>query len=154
VIATNKDDINTFTVSVGGGYVGVGISAGVNVISTTTNAYIGSDAVVNQDTSSAAASQSVLVAAGSDFKHMAVAGTVGVGAVGVAPAVGVTVLSMTTAATIGAGATVNAKSEVLVQAHAREDVLVAGFGILEGGDELHETIRRAGIPHLVEEGIL
>ena len=98
VSATNKDDIATFTFSVGGGTVGVGVSAGVNVVTTGTKAYIGGGANVNEELSGAGASQSVLVAAGNDFKELAVAGTLGAGTVGVAPAVGVTVLANSTEA--------------------------------------------------------
>jgi len=43
VTATNRDDIEAFTMSVAGGTVGVAISAGVNVVSNTTQAYIGLD---------------------------------------------------------------------------------------------------------------
>ena len=132
VTAMNRDDIETFTISVAGGTAGVAISAGVNVVDTTTSATIGQDAKINEDLATANAAQSVHVAAGNDFYHMAVAGTLGVGVVGVSPAVGVTILSNTTGAGISAGAVVNAKNDVTVEAHGREDLLLVGFGIAAG----------------------
>ena len=126
--ATNRDDIATFTISVAGGTAGVAISAGVNVISTNTNAYIGDNAQVNLG-GGADAAQSVSVAAGNDFYHLAVAGSLGVGVVGVAPSVDVTVLSNTTLASIGAGAVVHAMNDVEVEAHADEHVVQVAFGL-------------------------
>ncbi len=86
VTATNQDDIEVFTMSLAGGMVGIAISAGVNVITTDTVAFIGAGAQVNVDDTGANTYQSVKVAAANDFYHVAVAGTLAVGAVGVAPA--------------------------------------------------------------------
>jgi hypothetical protein len=129
VTATNKDDIESLTISLAGGIAGVAISAAVNVVDTNTSAYIGAGAQVNADTSGAGALQSVHVAAGNDFYHLAVAGSLGVGVVGVSPAVDVTVLKNTTQALVGAGATVNAMNDVTVEAHTSEDILLISFGI-------------------------
>jgi hypothetical protein len=129
VTATNRDDIEVFTISLAGGVAGVAISAAVNVVNTTTQAYIGQNARVNEDTSGAGSSQSVHIAAGNDFYHLAVAGTLGVGVVGVSPAADVTVLGNTTKSLIKTGAIVNAKNDITVEAHAREDLLLIGFGI-------------------------
>ncbi len=126
VTATNKDDVETFTMSAAGGAVGVAISAGVNVVNADTTAYIG-DATVAAD-----AGADVHVAAGSDFHHLAVAGTLAVGVVGVAPAVGVTVVGNTTQSYIDTGATVTAGNDVVVEAHGSEDVMLIGFGIAGG----------------------
>ncbi|MCP4707532.1 MAG: hypothetical protein GY869_02815, partial [Planctomycetes bacterium] len=132
VTATNKDDIEAFTVSIAGGTVGIAISAAVNVIETNTNAYIGDDAQVNDDTTGAYSNQSVNVAAGNDFYHLAVAGTLSGGVVAISPATAVTLLDNTTQAYIGADTVVNAKNDVLVEAHGGEDILVIGFGVAGG----------------------
>ena len=140
VSATNRDDIEDYSVSLAGGTVAVAISAGVNVIENTTRAYVGQNAIVNQDTSTGNAAQSVLVAAGSDFAHVAFAGSVAGGEVGVAPAASVTVVKNSTEAYLGwdeanqvtANATANAKNDVTVEAHATEDVLLVGVGIAGG----------------------
>jgi hypothetical protein len=50
----------------------------------------------------------------------------------VAPGVDVTVLSNNTSASIGSGATVKAKDDVRVDAHASEDILMVGMGIAAG----------------------
>ncbi len=128
VTALNRDDISSFTIAVAGGTAGVAVSAGVNVVSTNTTAYIGAGAQVNTDPGANTA-QDVNVAAGNDFYHLAVAGSLGVGVVGVAPAVDITVLSNTTLASIGAGATVKAKDDVVVEAHAHEHIVQVGFGL-------------------------
>jgi len=132
VAATNRDDIETYAGAIGGGTVGVAIAAAVNVINTDTHAYIASDAKVNDDQSSANAAQTVSVGAGSDFHHVALAAGVGVGAVGVAPGVDVTVLTAKTQGAIDAGASVKAKDDVLVQAHGAEDILLVGMGVAAG----------------------
>jgi len=129
VTATNRDDIEAFTISLAGGTVGVAISAGVNVVDTDTTAYVGDNAVINDSLTGADEDQSVHVAAGNDFYHLAVAGSVAGGVVGVGPGVDVTVLDNTTEAYIGAGASVKAADDVTVEAHAREDLLLIGFGI-------------------------
>ncbi len=118
----------------GNDVAGVAISATVNVVDTDTRAYIGAGAKLNADTSNANGSQSVHVAAGSDFYHLEVAGTLAGGVVGVSPAADVTVLDNTTEAYIGSGAAtvVNAKDDVTVEAHAREDILLIAFGIAGG----------------------
>jgi hypothetical protein len=70
----------------------------------------------------------VVVAAGSDFHHMALAAGLGVGVVGVAPGVDVTAMSGHTLASIGSGASVKAADDVIVNANAAEDILMVGMG--------------------------
>src|SRR5262249_9572966 len=65
--------------------------------------------------------------------HLAIAGGLAVGGVGVAPAVGVNVVNNTTNAMIGDSATVSAKADIAVAAGAKEDVVMIGFGIAAGG---------------------
>ena len=132
VAATSRDDIETYSAAIGGGTVGVAVAAAVNVINTDTQAYIGDGASVNFNQGTAGVGQSVTVAAGSDFHHVALAAGAGFGAVGVAPGVDVTVLTANTGATIGTGAIVKAKDDVRVDAHASEDILLVGMGIAAG----------------------
>ncbi|MRR38901.1 hypothetical protein EG829_30475, partial [bacterium] len=116
--AVNRDTIRAFTVSIGGGTVGIAISATVNVIDTSTNAYIGANARINDGAEDPGSSQSVLVAAGSDFQHMAVAGSLGAGVAAVSPAVDVTVLDQSITGEIRFGALVAAQNDVMAEAHA------------------------------------
>ena len=132
VSATARDDIETYSAAVGGGTVGVAVAAAVNVVNIDTKAYISDSATVNFDRTGADAAQSVLVGAGSDFHHVALAAGAGFGAVGVAPGVDVTVLALDTSATIGTNADVRAMDDVRVEAHAAEDVLMIGMGIAAG----------------------
>ena len=127
--ATNHDDINTFSAAVAGGTVGVAVAAAVNVINTDTQAYVGSGAQVNGSAAGSNAAQSVSVAAANDFHHMALAAGLGVGMVGVAPGVDVTVMNATTSATLGTGSTVNARDDVSVNAFGAEDILLVGMGV-------------------------
>ncbi|MCP3913837.1 MAG: hypothetical protein GY713_23190, partial [Actinomycetia bacterium] len=133
VSATNRDDIETFTISLAGGTAGVAISAAVNVVDTATRAYIGANALVNSPpTAGTNGSQRVHVGAGNDFYHMAVAGTLAAGVVGVSPAADVTLVTAVTEASIRQGAVVNAANDVTVESHAKEDLLLMGFGIAAG----------------------
>ncbi len=132
VTATNRDDINTFAVALGAGTAGIGIGSATNVVTTVTNASIGAGASVNADTSTGGAGQSVLVGAGDDFSHVALAGALGFGTVGVAPGVDVTVLSHDTGASINGGASVKAKDDVVVQANNQDHLLLISAGIAAG----------------------
>ncbi|MCK5712808.1 MAG: hypothetical protein KAI25_08840, partial [Hyphomicrobiaceae bacterium] len=105
VSATNRDDIETFAMGLSASAgASIALSAAVNVISNTAEAYIGSGAQVNTD-SGGVAGQTVLVGAGNDFRHIAVSGSLAAGLVSIAPAVDVTILDLTTKAHIDPGAT-------------------------------------------------
>ncbi len=71
VTATNRDDIEVYTVSIAGGLGAVALSAGVNTVDNETLARIGSGAQVNQLLTGVDAAQSVLVGAGSDINQTA-----------------------------------------------------------------------------------
>ncbi|MEO1524344.1 MAG: hypothetical protein AAFX06_02860, partial [Planctomycetota bacterium] len=132
VTATNRDDIETYTISLAGGIAGVAVSAGVNVINTNINSYLGDGATINGDNTGASSAQDVMVASGSDFYHFALAGTLAAGVVGVAPAVGVTVLNNNTTAEIRDGVTIDVRDDVSFKAGASEDILLVGFGLAGG----------------------
>ncbi|MCA9199958.1 MAG: hypothetical protein KDA87_20605, partial [Planctomycetales bacterium] len=133
VTATNRDDVETYTASLAiSGVAGVAVSAGVNVINANTTAFVGQAAVINQDTSSGHELQSVNVAAGDDFHHVAVTGSLSGGVVGVSPAVGVTVLENTTRAYLDSDVQVNAREDVSVRALGSEDILLVGAGFAAG----------------------
>lgn len=125
VTATNRDEIRTLTISLAGGIVGVAVSAGVDIDNASTKAYVGDNANVNTG-------QSVLIGAGDDFYHLAVAGSIAGGLVGVAPAVGVNVATNTTDAYIGTGATVIAGDDIAVEATGHENLVMIGMGIAAG----------------------
>ncbi|MBI1395302.1 MAG: LEPR-XLL domain-containing protein, partial [Betaproteobacteria bacterium] len=131
VTATNRDSVKNYVMSGGAaGVAAVAVAAGVNVFDTTANAYIDDGAIVNADASNAVAGQSVLVGAGNDFYHLEVAGSLAVAAyAGVAPAVGVSAVSLRTLASIGNGALVDARNDVTVNAHATENLLLVSAGI-------------------------
>ena len=131
ISATNRDSVKNLVLSgAGSGAASVSAAAGVNVFDTTVRAAIGNNASVNADTSTAAAGQRVQVGASSDFYHLEIGGSLAVsGAAGVAPAVGVTSLNLNTQAQIGSGASVNARDDVVVQAHAEENLVLISAGI-------------------------
>ncbi|HEX5500744.1 MAG TPA: hypothetical protein VFX03_16020, partial [Thermomicrobiales bacterium] len=134
VAATNRDDIESYSVGVAvGGTAAVAVAASVNVVTTDTQAYVADGAHVNESTAGADSLQDVHVVAGNDFRH--IAASVGVAASGtaaVAPGVDVTVLSNTTTASIDANAHVNAKRDVVVAANASEDIILVGAGVAGG----------------------
>jgi len=135
VSATSKDDIATIALSVGGGgTVGVAIGAAVNVIDVETRATIGSNAQINQATGTANPSQSVLVAAASDFNHIGVGAGAAFGGSGAgAPGVDVSVVEIDTVASINDGAVVDARDDVAVVANAQEKILIVSAGIAFSG---------------------
>ena len=130
--ATNMDEIRTFTVTFGAGEVGIAVSAGVDVVNATTKSYVGSRATVNASTTGANPNEAVLVGAGDDFYHLSVGVGIGVGAVGVAPDVGVNIITNTTQAYIDTGATVNALGSIAVEATGSENIVMIGIGAAAG----------------------
>ena len=74
----------------------------------------------------------MLVGAGDDFYHLSVGAGVGVGAVGVAPTVGVNVITDTTGAAINTGAKVSAAGSIAVEATGSENIVMIGIGAAAG----------------------
>src|SRR5262249_37165609 len=114
VAPNNSATTSALTISLAGGTVGVAVSAGVNVIKTRTQAYVGANALVNQDISNAAAQQSVSVSAGNDLHQLAVGASVAGGEVGVGPAVPVAGLANPPPGLLGTGAGVQGPGDRLV----------------------------------------
>ena len=131
VHADSTESVNTITVAgSGGGSAGVSGSIGVNVVTSDTEAGIGSNAQVNQTL--AAAGQSVDVKATDRIESLSVTGAAaGGGAAGVGAAVAVTVAQNTTQAYIGNNAQVSASQDVSVDASSDkliDSVAAAGAG--------------------------
>src|SRR5690606_31769863 len=61
ISATNRDDLETYSLAVGAGSVGVAVSGAVNVLNTSTRAFVADGANVNQSLAGASGSQSVRV---------------------------------------------------------------------------------------------
>jgi len=136
VSASSKDDVETMAFSVAvGGSVGIAIGAAVNVVDITTTGAIGAGAEINQNiTGSADSTQSVLVAAASDFGHVGVGAGAAVGGAGAgAPGVDVSIIDVTTNALIGDSAVVDARDDVAVIAVAEEKFLIVAAGVAAGG---------------------
>lgn len=105
----------------GGGTVGVAISGNVPVILANISASIADGAKVNVDNAGASGgNQSVTVAAASDVYRIGIAGSVGIGTVGIGGGLETSVIKVNTGATIGQ-AQVNAKRDVVVAARATQD---------------------------------
>ncbi|MCB2040473.1 MAG: hypothetical protein KDH48_06615, partial [Rhodoferax sp.] len=135
VTAVNRDDIAAY--SVGAGFAGttaVQVSASVNVMHSTTQAYIADNARINQDDTGENAAQSVLVAAANDYQHLGVAGGLSIaGNVAVTPGALVNVVTNTTKAWVGKSAQVDAMRDVEVRAQAAEDVLSISISVAGSG---------------------
>ncbi len=127
--ATNQDEIRTFTVTLGVGSVAVAVSAGVDVVKATTQAYVGANANVTAGPGAGA----VMVGASDDFYHLSVGAGLAFGGVGVAPSVGVNVITDTTNASIGNNAVVSATAGISVTATGSENILLIGVGLAAGG---------------------
>lgn len=132
ISATNSDDLETYSLAVGAGSVGVAVSGAVNVVTTDTRAFVTEDATVNQSLSGANGAQSVRIGAGNDFHHVAVTASAAGGFVGVAPGLDMTITDATVVAEIGDGALVKATNDVTVDALNAEDVVVVTIGLAGG----------------------
>jgi hypothetical protein len=133
VEADSTENVNTITVAgAGGGSAGVAGALSVNVVSSKTEASIGSNAKVNQDTEIPSDEQSVGVKASDTIITVDLDGAgAGGGAAGVGATVDVAVIRNTTMASIGAGAEVDAKKDIAVDASSDKYVnsaVVAGAG--------------------------
>ncbi len=136
VTALSKDDVSSIAASGGGsGTVAINLAGSVNVIGNNTSAYIDQGAKINEDQISAGNGQSVLVAAGTDLRHLGIGAAVSIGGqVGLGPAAEVTVVDNNTRAFIGKSARVNAAEDVEVIAESTQDIIsIAGAGALGVG---------------------
>jgi hypothetical protein len=136
VTATNSDDVSSTGIAIGGALgVAVDLTGSVQVVNATTQALIGKSAQIN--TLGSSGSQSVLVAAGDDFRSLDVAAGLSIAAeAAVTPVASVQIVSLNTSAIIDAGANVNAGNSVVVQADAREKftaAAAAGAGAVFAG---------------------
>ena len=130
VSAVNQENLDLVGGSGGaGGVASIEISGVVNVVTTTTNAFIGQGAQINSNNSGAGSGQSVLVAAGDDYANMGFAAGVAVaGAVGATGDADVMVINRTTTAHVDSNAVVNARQDVTVGAHSTEDIFALTAG--------------------------
>ncbi|HHT26407.1 MAG TPA: hypothetical protein GXZ82_04045, partial [Firmicutes bacterium] len=135
VTAVTKDQIES--IAVGGtaaGGVAVSAAATVTVVTNTTRAFIDEGAWINGDNADAAPEQTVFVAAGSDFYHLGIAGTLaGAATAGVGPGADISVVRNNTEAFIGAWSMVNAAGDIAVEAYAHEDILSIPAAAAGGG---------------------
>ncbi|MGI6091826.1 MAG: leukotoxin LktA family filamentous adhesin [Negativicutes bacterium] len=135
VSATSQNTIRSVAVGASAsGKVAVTGSASVNVVDNTTAASIGKNAAVNQ--SGGTDSQSVLVAAGSDYFNLGIggAGAAGIGAAGVGAGADVAILNNTTKAYIDNGAKVAAKKDIDVKAAAKEEAISVAAALGASGE--------------------
>ncbi len=133
VTALSKDDVSSIAASGGGsGTVAINLAGSVNIIGNDTSAYIDQGAKINENQISAGIGQSVLVAAGTDLRHLGIGAAVSIGGtVGLGPAAEVTVVDNNTKAFVGTSARVNAREDVEVIAESTQDILsIAGAGAL------------------------
>jgi hypothetical protein len=133
VTAVNKDNVRKIVAAAGAGVAAVSVSGSVSVVDVTTHAYIDDGAQINVNDTGENDSQSVLVAAGSDYYHLGITAAAAVGAVSVTPAVDVTVLSEDTMAYIDDGARVEAEQDIWVVAHNTEEIMVVAAGAALSG---------------------
>jgi hypothetical protein len=130
VTATSRDNVESLALGFGASIVGTPeLSGTASVTKNQTSAFIADGAKVNLDPSGASNEQSVLVASGSDFSNLSIAGVASVaGLVAVGPAAGLTLTDNLTQAYIGKAAQVNAKNDIQVLARATEDVVAIAAG--------------------------
>ena len=145
VVATSTDHVTTVGASGGGGGAdGINIAGSAFVPITTTQAFIGANAHINQaagNNTNANANQSVLVAAGSDYYHLGVAGEVSVsGGVSVDPGAELSIATNHTIAFIDSSALVAARHDVQVMASQGGAIVSFAGGLSVGGDAVAGSV--------------
>ncbi|HBG01655.1 MAG TPA: hypothetical protein DDW87_08795, partial [Firmicutes bacterium] len=125
VAAVTQDHLEA--AAVGGavsGQVAVTGAGAVSVIGNQTSAEIRSNAKINQTGETAGTDQKVLVAAGTDYYSLGIGGAIsGSGAVAVGPGANVSVVELTTMASIGNDSEVRSKGDISVSAKTSESIL-------------------------------
>jgi hypothetical protein len=148
VTAVNADELQGVGVTGGiSGTAAADLSGSVAVLTSTTDASIGTGAKINSSDAGAAIGQSVLVAAGNDMSFLGIAGSLALaGDLAFAPGVVVLVVKNTTTASIEDGASVNARADVDVDAHSSGDVLtIAAAAAASGTASLGGAVSFVGI---------
>ncbi len=145
IVATSTDHVTTVAASGGGGGIdGINIAGSAFVPTTTTQAFIGANAHINQaagNNTNANANQSVLVAAGSDYYHLGVAGEVSVsGGVSVDPGAELTIATNHTKAFTDSSALVAARRDVQVMASQGGAIVSFSGGLSVGGNAVAGSV--------------
>ncbi|NER96837.1 MAG: hypothetical protein F6J86_23810, partial [Symploca sp. SIO1B1] len=123
VQAQSSEDVFTVTVAGGVGLsVGVAGAVAVNIIDSNTTAFIGENALINQDTAGVNNSQTVNVSAVNDLELFGAGGSVAGGALALAGGVDIGIVENDTSAYLGNGARVNAQEDIDVNAFSAKDV--------------------------------
>lgn len=134
VTATSFEDIQSIAAGgAGGGNVGVAGSATVTLLDETTEAVVGSTGRINP-ANNGAAPQDVTLRASDSTQLLGVAGAVAFGGkAGVGAGADVAVVDKQTQAVVAAGALVNAKDTVTVDARSSEDLRSVAASLAAGG---------------------
>ena len=134
MVATGFEVYRTVAIGLAGGArFGVAGSGGVTVINRKVKASIGEDARVNQTTTTAVATQSVLVLASDRSDVIGVAGSVALGGIaGVGAGADIGVYTKHTEAWIGSGAKVSALGDVRVLANSEDKITSAAVSAAGG----------------------
>ena len=134
VTATNRDDIESLTVSLGAsGGVSVSVGGGVAVVDADTRARIGADAAATADNGGAAGAPSLRIAAASDTYRLSAVGSLTAGTVAVTPGADVVVITNSTEAVAADGAVLSAEGDIAIVADAQEDLLALSAGVAVAG---------------------
>jgi hypothetical protein len=136
VTASNRDALQV--VGASGGFAGsaaINVSGAVDVITNHTLAHVDQAATINKPDPIASNAQSVRVAAGNDFSFLGIAaGLAASSSAAITAAATVLVANETTIASVADGASLLARGDIDVEAHASEDLLtVAATGSGSGG---------------------
>ncbi|MFZ5944777.1 MAG: hypothetical protein ACOYVD_11740, partial [Bacillota bacterium] len=134
----------------GGGAAGVAGSVAIKIIGNTTQAYIGENALINQDITYNSLSQSISIGAKDRIISIGISGAAaGGGAVGVGASSDVTILRNLTEAFIGKGAKVKAENNINVSAASEKSIDTLVVAAAGGG-----TVGVAGAVSIVSVGSL
>ncbi|RKZ58756.1 MAG: hypothetical protein DRQ44_14385, partial [Gammaproteobacteria bacterium] len=144
-VATDSvTNVDTITVAMSGGAVGVAGDVSVNVITTTAQSSIGQDALINTD-GSGNSTQDVLVTASDKSTINSDTGTIALGGVAVGGALSVDILRNSASATIGSDAQVNAIGQIDVSASTVKTVDAKAVSAAAGGVGMSGSIAVAAI---------
>ncbi|WP_083607911.1 filamentous hemagglutinin N-terminal domain-containing protein, partial [Thalassospira sp. TSL5-1] len=132
--ASHDNVINAAAAGGGALYTAINGSVAITTLLSDASAYIGDDALVNQDDDvTAGSSQNVILDAKSDSNVITVSGAAGGAIVGIGAAANVTTIAKETHAWIGEDAKVDANRNVTVDANSDDNIVAVTVSVQGGG---------------------
>ena len=137
---TNEDVFNLAAALAGGLYLGLAGGVSLEIVTSTTLAYVGNYAQVDGNQAGSNAAQSVAIGANNTFTDFSLAGGVALGIAALSGGVDVGIVTNNTSASINPGASVAARSNVGVVTSTLENIQTYGVSASAGAVGLNASV--------------